>query len=245
MTVRKPLSLIISSIVFFIIMIFGCSEEPSDVGVGLLAPQDTLHIESRELNATRDTTFQKRIIGNSGRLLVGKRSDIEAVSLMEFSSIPTFPVGAIIDSAVITLRINYSFQDSSGFYGITAHNMLKTWDALTFTWDSLGGAYSSDNSGTLVRSITPQDTTIRIPIDTALIRTWSQTGTGSLAITSAPNVIGMDLVLGFNTGNIRRKYISDTPTAIGNASSGGCISRRGEIRFACGSTEGQHYAGNN
>jgi len=198
MMLRKLFSLLSGSIALLLIMVFGCSEDPSDVGVGLLAPQDTLHIESRELSATHDTTFQKRIIGSAGRLLIGKYNDLEAASVVEFSGIPTFAAGVIIDSAIITLRVNYSFRDSSGIYGVAAYNMLNTWNAATFTWDSLAGAHNNTSAGTFARSITPQDTTIRLPIDTALIRTWSQTSTGSLALLSAPNVIGMNLVMGFS-----------------------------------------------
>jgi hypothetical protein len=198
MTLQKffPLFLI-SSVILFVLM-FGCSEEPKDVGAGLLAPQDTLHIASRELSATRDTTFQKRIIGNSGRLLVGKSNNLEATSLVQFSSIPAFPVGAIIDSAIVTLRVNYSFQDTTGLFGIDAHNMLKTWSATTFTWDSLANSYDNAIAGQDIRSFTPQDTMIQFHLDTALIRIWSVAGTGSLALTNSPGVIGMNLVLGFS-----------------------------------------------
>ncbi len=99
-----------SLILFLVVSSFiGCSDDPTDLGRGLLPPQDTLRIESREFTSTYDTSFLVRIAPNAGRLLIGKHDDLEAASIVQFGGIPNFTSSQRIDSAVITFSINYFF----------------------------------------------------------------------------------------------------------------------------------------
>jgi len=178
-------------------LLAGCSDDPTDVGRGLLPPEDTLRIESKELTSTFDTTFLVPIVSNAGRLLVGTHDELEAASLVEFGGIPAFTDSQRVDSAVISFPINYFFLDSSGPFGMNAYKVTKDWSASTFRWDSLAGTYSDTIVGLFTGSMTPGDSVIRLKIDTGLVRLWGTTGAGSLVLRAATNVIGMNLILGF------------------------------------------------
>ncbi len=191
------MKILLLSTLTIICFLLGCSDEPTDVGRGLLPPGDTLRIESRELTSTFDTTFLVPISSNVGRLFVGLHDDIEAASIIEFAGIPAFSDSQRVDSAVISFSINYFFLDSSGSYGMNAYRMTKDWSASTFRWDSLSGSYSDTLAGSFVGSVVPGDTLIRLKLDTSLVRLWGQTGTGSLALRAPVNILGMKLILGF------------------------------------------------
>ncbi|MBI1804029.1 MAG: DNRLRE domain-containing protein [Ignavibacteriae bacterium] len=175
----------------------GCSDEPTDVGRGLIPPQDTLRIEAREFASTYDTTFLVRIAPNAGRLLIGKHDDIEAASIVEFGGVPNFTASQRIDSAVIAFSINYFFVDSSGPFGMNAYKVTNSWSASSFLWDSLATFSTDTVVGFFAATISPRDSVIRLKVDTSLIRSWGATGSGSLALRAANNVVGMNLVLGF------------------------------------------------
>lgn len=214
--------------VFFILS--GCSEEPGDVGRGLLTAQDTLHLETRVFTATSAINYLTRINGNSGRALVGTYQDLEARTLVEFPGIPAFRPVVRIDSATITLAVEYRFRDSSGEFGLEAHNMIRSWATKSFTWDSLPGAFDNGIAGSYVKSITPSDTSVTFHIDTSLIRQWSQSGTGSLLLTPS---LTAQIVLGFSntltTLSDRRPILtisyrdSADTTVTFNARAGRCI----------------------
>jgi len=187
---------IASAVLLFLMLLpSGCSEDPGEVGKGLLTDQDTLHLETRGMPGTSTSNFLNRINGNSGRTLLGLYQDLEARTIMEFSGIPGFGPGVKIDSATVFLKIDYRFKDSTGEYGLTAHNMLHSWSATSYTWDSLAGSYDITNAGTFLTTITGSDTAVRIHIDTALVRQWSQAGSGSIMLIPS---LTTRLVLGFS-----------------------------------------------
>ena len=187
-----------------LILVSGCSDDPTDIGLGILPPQDTVRTETREFFATSDTTFRERINGASGRLLVGKYQDIstpqdiEARTLLEFDGVPIFTPGTIIDSAFITLTIDYRFEDSTGSFGLIAYKRAPSWsaDPKVFNWDSVSASLTEPVGTFLTTTITPGDTTIRFALDTAVIREWSLTTGGLGSIVLVPTVT-TGLVLGF------------------------------------------------
>ncbi len=186
-------------LLFFILLPSGCSEDPGEVGRGLLTDQDTLHLETREITASSASNFLNRINGNSGRALAGLSQDLEARAIMQFPGIPAFGAGVKIDSATVFLRIEYRFKDTTGEFGLTAHNMLHSWNATSFTWDSVAGSYDIANAGTFVTTITGSDTAVSIHLDSALIRQWSTAGSGSIMLIPS---LTTRLVLGFSNSTI-------------------------------------------
>jgi hypothetical protein len=166
--------------------------------MGLLTAQDTLHLETRVFGATSAANFLTRINGNSGRVLVGTFQDLEANALIEYTGIPKFISGSTLDSATITLTVDYRFRDTTGEFGISAHNMIRPWGTASFRWDSIPGSYDNALAGAYLKSISASDTmsTLTFRIDTALVRTWSQTGTGSLLLMPS---LTAQIILGFST----------------------------------------------
>src|SRR5260221_2362896 len=187
-----------ASILALYLLLSGCSDEPGTVGTGLLTPQDSLHLETRVFSATSATNFLTRINGNSGRVLVGTYQDLEANAVVEYSGIPKFNSGATFDSATITLTVDYRFKDTTGEFGISAHNMIRPWGTASFRWDSIPGSFDNALAGTYLKSILASDTasTLTFRIDTALVRTWSQTGAGSLLLMPS---LTAQIILGFST----------------------------------------------
>jgi hypothetical protein len=183
-----------------LLSIGGCSDDPNDLGLGILPPGDVLQITSTQLEISKDSSAFRRIPGSSNPILVGRSQSMEAVSIVEFIGIPTFS-NATIDSAIITMQIGYRFLDTSGTLDLDVRRMEKSWSQSAFRWDSLTGAIGV-SAGTSMHSVQPSDTMIRFPIDTALIRLWSQSGgTGSILLTPGA---GSSIVLGF------KNYISST-----------------------------------
>jgi hypothetical protein len=187
-----------------LILTSGCSDDPTDVGAGVLPSQDTVTTRTLVFYAASDTTFRKRIDGIYGRLLAGKYrdlvtpQDIEARTLLEFSGVPIFKSGVIIDSAFITLTVDYRFGDTTGQYGFTAYKRAPSWseDPKAFNWDSVS-QLPADPVGTfLAPSIAPTDTFIRFALDTALIRAWSKTTGGLGSVLLVPSLT-TGFVLGF------------------------------------------------
>jgi hypothetical protein len=180
----------------FLVILFGCSGDPGEVGKGLLTAQDTLHLETRVFTATSSMDFLTRVNGNSGRAMVGTYQDIQAQTLMEFTGMAALHPGVKIDSAVLTLAIVYRLRDSTGEFGLAAHNMVRAWGTKTFTWDSVAGSFDPAVAGSFVTTIAASDTAISFKIDTALIRAWSAAGSGSLMLVPS---LTAQLILGFSS----------------------------------------------
>lgn len=169
-----------------------CSDEPNATGISLIP--DTLRVGTIVATTTADTTVRVRIGGNAANLLTGKSGTYEARALVEFL-FPAYDAAAVIDSAVMSLRVRYLFPDSTGDLGFEAHAMNRTWNASTFTWDSVAGSYDAASAGAFLKTITPQDTLISFHLDTALVHQWWQTGNVSLQLVPSP---ASGIVAGFS-----------------------------------------------
>src|SRR5229473_5961346 len=113
----KPVCSLLAIVTLLSLFTFGCSDDPGTVGLGVLPPQDSLHVHSFLISAKSDTTFLSRIVGGGATLLVGKFQSLQAASLLSFSGISVIPAGAELDSVTLSLKINYRFKDSSGTLG--------------------------------------------------------------------------------------------------------------------------------
>jgi hypothetical protein len=179
-----------------IILSSGCSEQPNEIGRGLLLPQDTLHIEKRVFTATSDTTVIIKGNDNLGRIFCGINNTIEAASIMEFS-VAAFTSTQVIDSARIILTRNYSYLDSTGPFAITAYQVSHSWTTTTSTWDTLTAIISDTIAGSMYTPSVIGDSTLSIPMDTSIIRLWSKNGSGMVALKAPHNVLGMNIIEGF------------------------------------------------
>jgi len=155
---------------------FGCSNEPGDLGLGLVSPQDTVRLQAYETRATSDTTFLHRISGTTSTL-VGKYLDpvsnasIEAKALIQYSGFTSIPSNAVIDTAVLTLTANYKFRDTTGSVRFFVHEMKQSWSERTFTWDSLvSSSYNSAPDTSFDQNI-DGDGSVGIHVE-PLVRRW-------------------------------------------------------------------------
>ncbi len=179
-----------------LILAGGCSEDPTDLGRGLLRPQDTLHLVKREITATGDTTVIVKGYDGLGRIFVGSYSTLEAASVMEFL-VSSFTSTQTIDSAVIILRRDYSYYDSTGPFAITAYHVSHTWTSVKFTWDTMAAIITDTVAGSRYWPSVTGDSTISVPIDTGIIRLWSTKGNGTAVLEPTQNALGMNMIGGF------------------------------------------------
>ncbi len=183
-------------ILFLIAVLTGCTDSPNEVGRGLLLPQDTLRIEREEFTATSDTTFTVRLALNAGRIFVGYHDSLEAVSVLQFTSVPAFASPQVVDSAVLILQRAYAYTDSTTPFGVRVYEATRTWSSSTFTWDSLAG-FTGDSVGFQDVNSVAGDTAVRVWLDTALIHAWASATSGTIVLRSPANIIGMNMILGF------------------------------------------------
>ena len=169
---------------FFVFLIAGCAETPSQVGAKLLPGKDLLRVDTATVWAIASTS-QPVIIGtaSSPRLLLGKVNTIESWGLIRFASLPDTILLLPFISAQLNLRTIYHFGDSLAPFSVTVHNVLMNWSSDSLTMDSLKapGFYESNPRGTGSFGSVGDTVTITIPLDTAMIRKW---GTSSDSITT-------------------------------------------------------------
>jgi hypothetical protein len=166
-------------LIIALIVASGCSDDPSELGAGLVSPTDTVSVRHYLTAATSDTTFLYRI-GGTSNTLVGIYESIETRALLQFPSLSSIPDTAILDSAVLKIPINYTFKDSSGHITADIHSLLRAWTSGTFTWDSVfvSGFYSGTTDAILDHSLNPGDTALFISME-SLIKNWMEDGTDS------------------------------------------------------------------
>ncbi|HZY10996.1 MAG TPA: DNRLRE domain-containing protein [Bacteroidota bacterium] len=193
-------SLSILSIFIFSLMMVGCSDEPNAVGIGLLPNTDFPSIDSTESFITSSSSYLARLSGASTTLLLGRyQNTIEARTLLQFSNIPTDRSHAIIDSAILKLRITYRFKDSTGTLALNIHKLLRSWSENSFTWDSIDASLTNSLPDTIFSTfINPQDSIVQIRID-SIVREWFQSteSTPNGIMISPTNV--SNIVIGIST----------------------------------------------
>ena len=180
----KAGSLKLITFTFVLSMIISCSDDPTDLGIGLIPQQDKLRNYSLTIQATSDTTFLYRIKGISSSLTGFYRdnysdSTLESRALIQFRGFTAIPKTADSLSAVIKIPINYMFKKSSGNLKLSVHEISQPWDEKTFTWDNcaINGFYNSNIETTFVRSnIDSAELVLAIDV-TPIVRRWVIAGT--------------------------------------------------------------------
>ncbi len=186
-----------------IVCLWGCSDDPGEVGKGLLSVNDFLKIDSLTITAIRDTTFRARITGVASTM-VGEFQDIEARAVIGYSGFNSVPATATVDSAILNVVTRYKFQDSTGTVGFEVHEMNITWSESTIGWDTLqaAGTYQSVIQGGTVKNISPGDTSIQVRID-SLVRRWVQTGVNAPnGILLIPSTFSSTIIVGSNSSSV-------------------------------------------
>jgi hypothetical protein len=134
---------IISSIIFL-----SCSDEPSSIGVDLLE-WDFVTVstfDSQDDSVYQSSSDFKKVVslGFARRILIGKRDDVEASTLMRFIFVindtlrQDFLDGNIqINESIIDLDPVYTYADTMEAFDFTVHEITSNWTSNGFTSDSL------------------------------------------------------------------------------------------------------------
>ena len=130
-----------------------CSDEPSSIGVDLLG-SDFITIVTFDTVA-QSSSFNKEIVplGLSSKVLIGKRDELEATTLMDFAFFivdslrQDFLDGNItVTQAFIELTPIYTYTDEAAEYDFTVHKTTSNWSISGFTSDSLANlTYDEDD----------------------------------------------------------------------------------------------------
>ena len=169
-------SIFISSLLALaFLVVSGCSETPTTVGAKLLPKDDLLHLDTAVVTATKSYNGSVILATSAApRVLIGNVNNLQCWGLYRFSSIPDTDKSYTIVSAELVLRAVYHFGDSLAPFSMSVHKVLANWTTDSLTIDSLkaAGFYTTAPSGVWNPSSIGDTSTISIPLDTTMIRSW-------------------------------------------------------------------------
>jgi len=134
-------------ILFSLLNLLSCSDDPSSIGIDLLNGDYLIvnTFDTQDDTVAQSSSFFKEVVplGFSNYVLIGKRDELEASTLMKFlfsiedSLSQDFLDGNImVNQAFIELTPTYIFTDSIADYDFTVHEITSDW-SIEFTSDSL------------------------------------------------------------------------------------------------------------
>ncbi|MCH7964176.1 MAG: hypothetical protein IH852_09595 [Bacteroidetes bacterium] len=143
---KYPLSIILI-ILFIVINFLSCSDDPTSIGIDLLEGDFVIvsTFDTQDDTVTQTSSFFKEVVplGLSSKVLIGKRDELEATTLMDFAFFiadslrQDFLDGNIlVNTAFIELTPTYTYTDSTAEYDFTVHEITSDW-SIGFTSDSL------------------------------------------------------------------------------------------------------------
>ncbi len=143
---KYPLSFIV--IIFLIVInVLSCSDDPTAIGIDLLAGDFLIvsTFDTADDTVTQSSSFFKEVVplGLSSKVMIGKRDELEATALMDFTFFiadslrQDFLDGNIlVNKAFIELTPAYTYTDENAEYDFTVHEITSDW-SIGFTSDSL------------------------------------------------------------------------------------------------------------
>jgi hypothetical protein len=161
---------------------YGCSDDPSSLGVGLLGPDD---VDVMELNSQTDSLIQessyvKKIIalGTSQKFLLGSSNGITAHTLIRFNVSLTAEEKSllVVDSLeVVSAKISfypiYQYGDSSAYFDFHAYQIKSDWAPQSIKSDSLS-FLDVDSSISQIHSIVKTDSLLTFSLRDELAMQW-------------------------------------------------------------------------
>jgi hypothetical protein len=174
----------ISAILLILIIslsFFACEDEPSAIGIELLA-SDLISVrtfDSQIDTLDQNSGYHKKVIqlGTSSKILIGKHENIEASTLLKFifGLADTLKNDIIagdleVNEAWIELTTRYVYVDSNEVMDFTVHKINSFWDHSAFTIDSLPKLSYEMNDISSSKEIT--DTNYVFNIDPDIILSW-------------------------------------------------------------------------
>lgn len=172
---------VILLILFISLSFLACEDEPSAIGIELLA-SDLISVrtfDSQIDTLDQNSSFHKNVIqlGTSTKILIGKHENIEASTLLKFlfGLADTLKDDIIagdlmVNEAWIELTTRYVYVDSNEVMDFTVHKVNNLWDPFEFTIDNLPALSYEMNDISSNKEIT--DSNYIFNIDTDVILSW-------------------------------------------------------------------------
>jgi hypothetical protein len=166
----------------FLLYIYGCSDDPSSLGVGLLGPDD---VDVMELNSLTDSlnqtsSFVQKIItlGTAQKFLLGSANGLTAHAFIRFNISLTAEEKSLlaVDSLeVVSAKISfypiYQFGDSTASFDFKAFQIKSDWNPQLIKGDSLQ-SLDVDSSISQIHSVVKTDTLITFLLKDELALQW-------------------------------------------------------------------------
>ena len=158
-----------------------CEDEPSAIGIELLA-SDLISVrtfDSQIDTLDQNSGYHKKVIqlGISSKILIGKHDNIEASTLLKFifglaDTLKDDIIAGdlVVNEAWIELTTRYVYVDSNEVMDFTVHKVNSFWDHSAFTIDSLPKLSYEMNDISSSKEIT--DTNYVFNIDPDVILSW-------------------------------------------------------------------------
>ena len=169
-------------LIFIISVSFlACEDEPSALGIELLA-SDLISV--RTFDSQIDTLdqksgYHKKVIqlGTSSKILIGKHENIEASTLLKFifglaDTLKDDIIAGdlVVNEAWIEITTRYVYVDSNEVMDFTVHKVNNSWDPFEFTIDNLPALSYEMNDISSNKEIT--DSNYIFNIDPDVILSW-------------------------------------------------------------------------
>lgn len=163
------------------LLYFSCADDPSSIGVNLLEGDFVIvsTFDTKDDSIFQTSSDYKDVVslGLASNILIGKRGDVEASTLMRF-------VFAINDSlkqdflddnirvneATIILSPTYIYTDSLAAFDFTVHNVTSGWTSTGFTSDSLSNLTYDPTDLSSNKNFT--DTLYNFMFDSSIVLSW-------------------------------------------------------------------------
>jgi len=180
------------------LFIISCSDAPTSIGVNLLGDDiigfKTINSVDDSISQTSTYYHETIGLGSSDMLLLGTAKDVEASTLIKFSTALDDSISSSINndsinvtSAVIQLHRIYAFGDTLAPFDFSVHKVNSEWTS-NFTEDSLSGLQYDAEDVSTQKEIT--DTVTNITISNELVLEWLK----SAADTNLPAQNGIYLI---------------------------------------------------
>jgi hypothetical protein len=144
---KRILLLIIPGVIS--LLLYSCSDAPSQVGVGLLKGDgvNVQQLDSYTDSLNQKSSYSKRVIplGAGGTILIGQKNNIKASALVEFyfatlddTTLSDIKAqNSVVTSAQIILYHTYTYGDSNAALDFSVHKVNTDWTPTGFDADSL------------------------------------------------------------------------------------------------------------
>lgn len=182
-----------SFLLFFILILSGCNEEPTSVGSNLLPEDGKIQfkqLDSKETPIAQSSShYESKIyLGTSNYVILGKNSFVESSVLMQFA--PQFTDSMVtyyknnlfkIKKVWMEMKPVYKLGDESQNFSFSVHQIRSNWTSSGFDKDSLSSLQYENKD--VATSKVLVDTLLTFNIESSVVEEWLK---NKVDVNSAP-----------------------------------------------------------